>query len=126
MKLLLGALPFEVTNAIDKMLGMGASMDGKLLQEAAVAHHKVEYVDNHSHIPACEKVLPWVPQLVGEKKLRSWLICLDNQQYDVWKNSIWHRSDANHWLDQFLGHGDWCDCDVCMYDRHPAAVMPLE
>merc|ERR1739848_938807 len=35
-----GASPLEVTKAIDKMLVMGASMDGKLLKEAAEAHHK--------------------------------------------------------------------------------------
>jgi len=46
VKPLPGASPFEVTKAIDKMLVMGASMDGKLLQEAAVAHHKaLESVD---------------------------------------------------------------------------------
>jgi hypothetical protein len=35
-----GASPLAVTKAIDKMLVMGASMDGKLLKEAAEAHHK--------------------------------------------------------------------------------------
>merc|ERR1712045_826350 len=35
-----GASPLEVTKAIDKMLVMGGSMDGKLLKEAAEAHHK--------------------------------------------------------------------------------------
>jgi len=35
-----GASPLAVTKAIDKMLVMGASMDGKLLKEAADAHHK--------------------------------------------------------------------------------------
>jgi len=35
-----GASHLAVTKAIDKMLVMGASMDGKLLKEAAEAHHK--------------------------------------------------------------------------------------
>merc|ERR1712151_586124 len=35
-----GASPLAVTKAIDKALVMGASMDGKLLKEAAEAHHK--------------------------------------------------------------------------------------
>merc|ERR1711870_41198 len=35
-----GASHLAVTKAIDKMLVMGASMDGKLLKEAADAHHK--------------------------------------------------------------------------------------
>merc|ERR1711992_206056 len=34
-----GASPLAVTKAIDKMLVMGASMDGKLLKEAAEADH---------------------------------------------------------------------------------------
>lgn len=40
VKPLPGASPFEVTKAVDKMLVMGASMDGKLLKEAAEAHHR--------------------------------------------------------------------------------------
>merc|ERR1712072_548539 len=35
-----GASPNQVLKAIDKALVMGASMDGKLLKEAAEAHHK--------------------------------------------------------------------------------------
>merc|ERR1719336_420614 len=35
-----GASPNQVLKAIDKALVMGASMDGKLLQDAAMAHHK--------------------------------------------------------------------------------------
>merc|ERR1719188_1402687 len=35
-----GASPNRVLKAIDKALVMGASMDGKLLKEAAEAHHK--------------------------------------------------------------------------------------
>merc|ERR1711979_184175 len=35
-----GASPNQVLRAIDKALVMGASMDGKLLKEAAEAHHK--------------------------------------------------------------------------------------
>lgn len=35
-----GASPLAVTKAIDKALVMGASMDSKLLKEAAEAHHK--------------------------------------------------------------------------------------
>merc|ERR1711881_32729 len=35
-----GASPNQVLKAIDKALVMGASMDGKLLQEAAMAHHQ--------------------------------------------------------------------------------------
>merc|ERR1712107_790666 len=34
-----GASPLAVTKAIDKALVMGASMDSKLLKEAAEAHH---------------------------------------------------------------------------------------
>merc|ERR1712187_373409 len=40
LKPLPGASPNQVLKAIDKALVMGASMDGKLLQEAAEAHHK--------------------------------------------------------------------------------------
>ena len=40
VKPLPGASPFEVTKAIDKTLVVGASKDGKLPQEAAVAQHK--------------------------------------------------------------------------------------
>merc|ERR1711862_374358 len=35
-----GASPKDVLTAVDKMIVMGASMDGKLLKEAAEAHHK--------------------------------------------------------------------------------------
>merc|ERR1712072_1113082 len=35
-----GASPKDVLGAVDKMIVMGASMDGKLLKEAAEAHHK--------------------------------------------------------------------------------------
>merc|ERR1712224_5139 len=35
-----GSTPNQVLKAVDKALVMGASMDGKLLQEAAMAHHK--------------------------------------------------------------------------------------
>merc|ERR1719343_181426 len=35
-----GVAPIDVMKAVDKMLVMGASMDGKLLKEAAEAHHK--------------------------------------------------------------------------------------
>merc|ERR1712151_669419 len=34
-----GATPVQVLKAIDKALVMGASMDGKLLKDAAMAHH---------------------------------------------------------------------------------------
>merc|ERR1711874_192495 len=40
-----GASPLAVTKAIDKMLVMGASMDGKLLKEAAEAHPFMQSVD---------------------------------------------------------------------------------
>merc|ERR1711972_509023 len=40
LKPLPGASPNQVLKAIDKALVMGASMDGKLLKEAAEAHHK--------------------------------------------------------------------------------------
>merc|ERR1740123_2007955 len=40
LKPLPGVSPNQALKAIDKMLVMGASMDGKLLQEAADAHHK--------------------------------------------------------------------------------------
>merc|ERR1711903_150075 len=40
VKPLPGALPNDVLTAVDKMIVMGASMDGKLLKEAAEAHHK--------------------------------------------------------------------------------------
>jgi len=40
LKPLPGALPKDVLTAVDKMIVMGASMDGKLLKEAAEAHHK--------------------------------------------------------------------------------------
>merc|ERR1712050_617393 len=40
LKPLPGASPNQVLQAIDKALVMGASMDGKLLKEAAEAHHK--------------------------------------------------------------------------------------
>merc|ERR1712039_415198 len=39
LKPLPGASPNQVLKAIDKALVMGASMDGKLLKEAAEAHH---------------------------------------------------------------------------------------
>merc|ERR1711862_1048088 len=35
-----GVSPNQMLKAIDKALVMGASMDGKVLQEAAEAHHK--------------------------------------------------------------------------------------
>merc|ERR1712014_104133 len=40
LKPLPGVSPNQMLKAIDKALVMGASMDGKLLQEAAEAHHK--------------------------------------------------------------------------------------
>merc|ERR1712066_238270 len=40
LKPLPGASPNQMLKAIDKALVMGASMDGKLLKEAAEAHHK--------------------------------------------------------------------------------------
>merc|ERR1712060_786766 len=40
LKPLPGVSPNQALKAIDKALVMGASMDGKLLQEAAEAHHK--------------------------------------------------------------------------------------
>jgi len=40
LKPLPGASPNQVLKAVDKALVMGASMDGKLLKEAAEAHHK--------------------------------------------------------------------------------------
>merc|ERR1712190_712824 len=40
LKPLPGVSPNQMLKAIDKALVMGASMDGKLLQEAAQAHHK--------------------------------------------------------------------------------------
>jgi len=40
IKPLPGVSPNQAMKAIDKALVMGASMDGKLLQEAAMAHHK--------------------------------------------------------------------------------------
>merc|ERR1719432_388644 len=40
LKPLPGASANQVLKAIDKALVMGASMDGKLLQDAAMAHHK--------------------------------------------------------------------------------------
>merc|ERR1719192_2457432 len=40
LKPLPGVSPNQVLKAIDKALVMGASMDGKLLQDAAMAHHK--------------------------------------------------------------------------------------
>merc|ERR1712072_1106857 len=40
LKPLPGASPNQVLKAIDKALVMGASMDGKLLKDAAEAHHK--------------------------------------------------------------------------------------
>merc|ERR1711933_179922 len=40
LKPLPGASPNAMLKAIDKALVMGASMDGKLLKEAAEAHHK--------------------------------------------------------------------------------------
>merc|ERR1711862_317371 len=40
LKPLPGASPNQVLQAVDKALVMGASMDGKLLQDAAMAHHK--------------------------------------------------------------------------------------
>merc|ERR1712039_486473 len=39
LKPLPGATPNQVLKAVDKALVMGASMDGKLLKEAAQAHH---------------------------------------------------------------------------------------
>merc|ERR1712050_150224 len=46
LKPLPGVTPNQMLKAIDKALVMGASMDGKLLQEAAEAHHKaIESVD---------------------------------------------------------------------------------
>merc|ERR1712109_351514 len=35
-----GVSPNAAMKAVDKMIVMGASMDGKLLREAAMAHHK--------------------------------------------------------------------------------------
>merc|ERR1712137_1527818 len=35
-----GVYPKEALSLVDKMIVMGASMDGKLLKEAAEAHHK--------------------------------------------------------------------------------------
>merc|ERR1712066_583942 len=40
LKPLPGTSPNQVLKAIDKALVMGASMDGKLLKDAAEAHHK--------------------------------------------------------------------------------------
>merc|ERR1712124_146220 len=40
LKPLPGVSPNQAMKAIDKALVMGASMDGKLLQDAAMAHHK--------------------------------------------------------------------------------------
>merc|ERR1712066_348752 len=40
LKPLPGVSPNQMLKAIDKALVMGASMDGKLLQDAAEAHHK--------------------------------------------------------------------------------------
>merc|ERR1711988_1584892 len=40
LKPLPGVSPKEALTAVDKMIVMGASMDGKLLKEAAEAHHK--------------------------------------------------------------------------------------
>merc|ERR1739837_24119 len=40
LKPLPGVSPNEAMKAVDKMIVMGASMDGKLLQEAAMAHSK--------------------------------------------------------------------------------------
>merc|ERR1712232_1227814 len=40
LKPLPGADPKDVLSAVDKMIVVGASMDGKLLKEAAAAHHK--------------------------------------------------------------------------------------
>merc|ERR1712241_1213027 len=40
LKPLPGVTPNQALKAIDKALVMGASMDGKLLKEAAEAHHK--------------------------------------------------------------------------------------
>merc|ERR1712125_21872 len=40
LKPLPGVSPKEALQAVDKMIVMGASMDGKLLKEAAEAHHK--------------------------------------------------------------------------------------
>merc|ERR1712232_1071341 len=40
LKPLPGVSAKEALNAVDKMIVMGASMDGKLLKEAAEAHHK--------------------------------------------------------------------------------------
>merc|ERR1712061_330334 len=40
LKPLPGVSPNQMLKAIDKALVMGASMDGKLLQDAAAAHHQ--------------------------------------------------------------------------------------
>merc|ERR1712118_37864 len=51
IKPLPGMSPNKVMKAIDKALVMGASMDGKLLKEAAMAHHNA----NGSRLPGCER-----------------------------------------------------------------------
>merc|ERR1712083_1029234 len=53
-----GASPLAVTKAIDKALVMGASIDSKLLKEAAEAHHKalngIETCGDASRLHRCE------------------------------------------------------------------------
>merc|ERR1712130_148655 len=67
-----GASPKDVLGAVDKMIVMGASMDGKLLKEAAEAHHKAigsidakgvtSAADYEAVTAALGKVIASVPQ----------------------------------------------------------------
>merc|ERR1712032_200387 len=58
-----GASPKDVLGAVDKMIVMGASMDGKLLKEAAEAHHKaIGSVDWEAVNAALGKVIASVPE----------------------------------------------------------------
>jgi len=49
-----GASPKDVMKAVDKTLNMGASMDGKLLKDAAEAHHKAIGGISAKGIPTAE------------------------------------------------------------------------